>query len=1531
MNTEPKFDEIYSIHITELAALEYPKDGYEYRGLIHANDDKGSLLREQILQTRRKPEWLVNIRHQGTGALYITLQFRRDDTQPWQGTDQMALHSQLPASDQRSTDIYLPLRNWVDTPDTQLKIRLTTDQSESLTNPPTRMTQLRNQETNFSNLDISACPFFARPSVPVPALEPQVVLVAEELSELTPLTAPEQVLVKDVWNKFLAFQDMLIEMFFERLLHEEPELIDQFGYAVDLVPGYFAELFDVSVRKLRPHTERILREGYRGVYPEPQQGYKTVEDYTALLANLGMRTHHWLTARRVWTWVLLQIPGLEDYDRENLTKGVHSAPYRFFTIHLLTPALAATKQYAEALTPEMISRMRRSGEQMVADARATGIDFYRILFQMHPEIVPYFGRTDVDSLAEHLMQSIAFLVRSLETGRDFLQELRDLSRVHTNFGIPPEAYIKLAEPLLTVMRQRVTDFSPEQEQAWRILLNRVNQVLQQPMLNQQQLLSQAKEFIDLISQELAWETADCERRWNEIEREVRATGTYTHTYEELAYGAQVAWRNSAKCIGRISWRNMIVRDVRHVSNPDEMFRECVEHLRIATNGGNVQIVMNVFRPKKPMERWGPRIWNAQYIRFAAYEQADGTILGDKANLSLTQTLIDQGWTPPASKTAYDCLPLAIEVPGQSPRLYEFAADDILMVPLEHPAHPQFKALDLQWCAIPAIANFRMEVGGIQYGCCPFNGWFMETEIARNLWEEGRYDKAETIARAMGQDTSSEQTLWRDRAFVELNAAVLHSFSKAKVTLVDHQTAARQFLTHDQREKRAGRECPAQWSWVVPSAGGSSTPVWHHEMRDFFLSPSYHYAADKWSVVGSELVIAGEQSTAATSRSAPDRLTQPAERMQPAPPARRILILYGSETGTAESYARQTARRLNRYQPRVMALNEYDTTQLNQDQLILVVTSTFRDGDLPGNATNFFARLQAQPTGAFSTLNFSVMALGSTIYPQFCAAGAKIDRELARIGGNRVVTMHQGDEIKGQANTFRQWLELVARLLGEDPTSTDMSATDEVRLQASFLTADQVPASGITDEASTNRPLPVISVPVVANRELLKEVILGSRSTRFVAFDITNTDATYETGDHVAIYPHNPPALVQWLCELVDVDPDAWFTTSLVNRNGVTIQGDHAYPRPVNVRQVLTEDLDLSLREPFNELILLLKQVDTAPDKERLDTWAEILNRGTEDNDCLVLKKYIADNFTTVADLLAAFPSAKLSFAQLIELLPRQKPRLYSISSCSLVHPNQIHITVGVVHLVTDTGQTRLGLCSNYLASLDPTQGAHVRLAVRTSNFRPPRDPKAPMLMVGPGTGLSPLVGFLQHREVQLRALRDVQRRYFNTHPATGHELTNRSPILAGHTRLFFGCRNLNDYLYQQELETWHEAGVLTHLDVAFSRMGEDQIYVQHLIGRQSKDLWEILSQADCHYYICGDAKMADEVFDVLMTIAKTTGGLSHAEAVDFFQTMQRENRFLMDVWGVLLNFRQAMAEVQEVRYSQGERWLGRLTNEELPL
>ena len=156
------------------------------------------------------------------------------------------------------------------------------------------------------------------------------------------------------------------------------------------------------------------------------------------------------------------------------------------------------------------------------------------------------------------------------------------------------------------------------QRGWEVMFGRVIRIISEPMAQQERLIGAAREFLDQVAEELDWPETKLDKRWSEITHEIRATGTYTHTFEELEYGARLAWRNAPKCIGRISWKNLIVRDRRHVTDPDEMFAECVEHLRAATNGGNIEIVLTAFRPTRPGERWGPRIWNSQLIRYAGY-------------------------------------------------------------------------------------------------------------------------------------------------------------------------------------------------------------------------------------------------------------------------------------------------------------------------------------------------------------------------------------------------------------------------------------------------------------------------------------------------------------------------------------------------------------------------------------------------------------------------------------------------------------------------------------------------------------------------------------------------------------------------------------------------------------------------------------------------------------------------------------------------------------------------------------------------
>ena len=354
----------------------------------------------------------------------------------------------------------------------------------------------------------------------------------------------------------------------------------------------------------------------------------------------------------------------------------------------------------------------------------------------------------------------------------------------------------------------------------------------------------AEEFLERMFAEGAAEEGDrFETRLAEVRAEIAETGTYRHTAAELAYGARVAWRNSARCIGRLYWNSLRIRDRRRVTDPAAIAGECVAHLRQATRGGRIRPTITVFAPETPAEP-GPRIHNEQLIRYAGYRLDDGSVLGDPRYAEFTERVRRLGWRPPERRGSFDVLPLLIEAVPGDPRLFTLPADAVLEVPLTHPDHRWFAGLGLRWHAVPAISTMPLEIGGVTYPAAPFNGWYVGTEIgARNLADEQRYDLLPVIAELMGLDTASERTLWRDRALVELTLAVQHSFDAAGVTMADHHTESRRFLTHLDREERAGRRCPADWSWIVPPLSGGQTPVFHRYydppdpgQRPAFLSP-----------------------------------------------------------------------------------------------------------------------------------------------------------------------------------------------------------------------------------------------------------------------------------------------------------------------------------------------------------------------------------------------------------------------------------------------------------------------------------------------------------------------------------------------------------------------------------------------------------------------------------------------------------------------------------------------------------------------
>ncbi|PBB06597.1 nitric oxide synthase oxygenase [Salimicrobium humidisoli] len=351
------------------------------------------------------------------------------------------------------------------------------------------------------------------------------------------------------------------------------------------------------------------------------------------------------------------------------------------------------------------------------------------------------------------------------------------------------------------------------------------------------MIKQAEQFLEQCYKELGKTETELRERTGAVTKEIEDTGSYTHTYEELEYGAKMAWRNSNRCIGRLFWNRLEVKDQRHLDTEEEVAGALREHIHEATNGGRIQSTISIFKPKT-VAGGEVKIWNHQLLRYAGYE-TDGGIIGDPDSVALTKKALDMGWK--GAGTSFDILPHILHIDDREPVWYDVPEDIILEIPLRHPEYEWFRELGLHWYAVPIISDMRLEIGGVDYTCAPFNGWYMETEIgARNFADEFRYNLLPVVAEKMGLDTNRNSSLWKDRALLELNQAVLYSFQQDGVSLVDHHTAAQQFQVFQRNEHKQERQVTGDWTWLNPPVSPATTPIFHQSFEDRMDSPNYFY-------------------------------------------------------------------------------------------------------------------------------------------------------------------------------------------------------------------------------------------------------------------------------------------------------------------------------------------------------------------------------------------------------------------------------------------------------------------------------------------------------------------------------------------------------------------------------------------------------------------------------------------------------------------------------------------------------------------
>ncbi|MFM0724634.1 bifunctional nitrate reductase/sulfite reductase flavoprotein subunit alpha [Paraburkholderia strydomiana] len=538
---------------------------------------------------------------------------------------------------------------------------------------------------------------------------------------------------------------------------------------------------------------------------------------------------------------------------------------------------------------------------------------------------------------------------------------------------------------------------------------------------------------------------------------------------------------------------------------------------------------------------------------------------------------------------------------------------------------------------------------------------------------------------------------------------------------------------------------------------------------------------------------------------------------------KVTLLWASQTGNTESLTERYATRLmeSRFEIRTACMADYPVSALAKAQYVLLMTSTFGDGDPPDNAQSFWTQLSAGDAPRLDGVRFAVLALGDRNYDQFCGYGRRLDERLAAQGALRLMDRVDCDgEYQQSADA---WLERII-----------------VRINEEDAALHAVPPGGMIN-AVVPGAVPTKARPaasrLVSNLRLNRQG--AAKDTRYFSLNTSDSGLEYEAGDALGVWPSNCPELVDELLTLSGLSADA----------------------PVNVAGAG----DMRLADALG------KHYEIA--RPGADALAFIAARSSNGalRDLLTperkadLKQWLWGQ--QLADVLHEFP-VSLSAAELTGMLKRLQPRLYSIASSPKAHPGEVHLTVSAVRY-NNARRHRKGVSSTFLA--DRASETDVPVFVQKSaHFRPPHSADTPMIMVGPGTGIAPFRGFLHER----RARGDKGRNW-----------------------LFFGEQHAaTDFYYRDELEAMRDSGVLTRLDLAFSRDQADKIYVQDRMREQGAQLWAWLEDG-AHFYVCGDAnRMARDVDAALKEVVATHGGMSDEKAAEYVSRLAREKRYARDVY-----------------------------------
>jgi sulfite reductase (NADPH) flavoprotein alpha-component len=543
----------------------------------------------------------------------------------------------------------------------------------------------------------------------------------------------------------------------------------------------------------------------------------------------------------------------------------------------------------------------------------------------------------------------------------------------------------------------------------------------------------------------------------------------------------------------------------------------------------------------------------------------------------------------------------------------------------------------------------------------------------------------------------------------------------------------------------------------------------------------------------------------------------------AKPAGKLSIIFASQTGNAKGVAEalEQEAKAEGIAVELFDASDYKGKNLAKETHVIIVASTNGEGEAPDNAIELHEFLQSKKAPKLSNLQYGVIALGDSSYEFFCQTGKDFDAYLSKLGATPFIERLDCDvDYEAPAAEWRK------NALGKvKDTLSSGTEADVVQLLVGQAATAHSPYNKQNPYTAT-----LLTSQKITGRDSGKDV-------RHIEIDLEGSGLTYQPGDALGVWFENSSELANAILgkvglsgvETVDVDGESLsIHSALVSKYEITTSNP----------QLITKFAELSGSKKLQKLV---------DDKDKL-------------------REYSAN--TQIVDVLAE-KKTKLTADELISLLRRLTPRLYSIASSQEEVDEEVHLTVALVEY-EQNDEKRYGGASSFLAQR-LEEGDEVKVFVEhNNNFKLPEDDSTPIIMVGPGTGIAPFRSFIQEREN-----RDAE----------------------GKNWLFFGDRTFTqDFLYQVEWQKYLKLGVLSRLDVAFSRDQVEKVYVQHRILENSAQVWQWI-QEGAYIYVCGDAtRMAKDVHDALVIVAEQEGKMPRDDAEQFINDLRKAKRYQRDVY-----------------------------------